>query len=85
MDLSKQNLTSLELLEGLTNLTSLNLRINALTLNDEKSQEILESMTNLTELNLDYNKITNTTSINSLKNLKKFKKFEKVKFRGNRK
>ena len=71
LDLTNQNLSTLEALEGLTKLTSLTLNTNKLTLEDEKSQEILKSMTKLETLYLEYNNITNITAINSLKNLKK--------------
>ncbi len=70
LNLVGQKLTTLEPLEGLTELTGLVIYLNQLTLEDEKSQEILKSMTNLTELNLSFNKITNVTAINSLKKLK---------------
>lgn len=70
LDLPSQNLTTLEPLKGLTQLTSLNLYNNKITLEDEKSQEILKSMTNLTNIDLRANKITNITAINNLKNLK---------------
>ena len=71
LDLTNQNITSLEVLEGLTQLTSLKLSNNKITLEDLKSQEILRSMTNLIELNLSNNNIKNVTAINSLKNLRK--------------
>lgn len=70
LDLSKQQLTTLEPLEGLTQLTELNLDTNQLTLEDTKSQEILKNMTSLRSLNLSTNKITNVTAINNLNNLK---------------
>ena len=70
IDLGTQNLTTLESLEGLTQLTELRLPRNKLTLEDEKSQEILKSMTNLEYLDLSYNQITNIKEINNLKNLK---------------
>ena len=70
LNLYNQNLTTLEHLEGLTELTNLNLNSNKLTLEDEKSQEILRSMTNLTELYLINNNITNVEAINDLPNLK---------------
>ena len=70
LDLSGQSLTTLEPLEGLTQLTSLNLSNNKLTLTDEKSQEILKSMSNLNTLNLNNNQITSIIAINNLKNLK---------------
>ena len=70
LDLSGQSLTTLEQLEGLTQLISLNLGNNKLTLTDEKSQEILKSMTNLESLTLETNQITSITAISSLKNLK---------------
>ena len=69
LNLSNQNLTTLEPLEGLTQLESLRLSSNQLTLEDTKSQEILQHMTNLKSLYLNYNKITNIVAINSLKNL----------------
>ena len=69
IDLTGQNLETLELLEGMKDLTNLNLNNNQLTLEDEKSQEILQNMTNLTTLQLSNNKITNIVAINSLKNL----------------
>ncbi len=71
LDLSSQRLTTLEPLEGLTQLTKLDLSYNQLTLQDEKSQNILKSMKNLIELNLAENNIANATSINSLSKLKK--------------
>lgn len=70
LDLNSQNLATLEILEGMTELTHLNLSINKITLNDEKSQEILKSMTNLKTLYLNSNPVTNITAINTLKNLK---------------
>ena len=70
LTLSYQNLTTLEPLEGLTNLEYLDVSYNKLTLEDEKSQEILKSMTNLTELNLTNNKVTNITAVNNLKKLR---------------
>ncbi len=70
LDLSGQNLTTLEALEGLTQLTSLNLNANKLTLEDEKSQEILKSMKNLENLNIGNNQVTNIKAINNLGNLK---------------
>lgn len=69
IDLTGQNLETLELLEGMKDLTNLNLNNNELTLEDEESQEILQNMTNLTILQLSNNKITNIVAINSLKNL----------------
>ena len=70
LDLSRQGLTTLEPIEGLTQLETLNLTNNQITLEDEKSQEILSKMINLKTLNLTYNKITNITVFNTLKNLK---------------
>ena len=71
LNVSNQRLTTLEPLEGLTQLTKLDLSYNQLTLQDEKSQNILKSMTNLVELSLAENNISNVTSINSLSKLKK--------------
>ena len=70
LDLSNQNLITLEPLEGLTQLTNLNIANNKITLEDTKSQDILKSMTNLTSLNLIGNPIKDITAINELKNLK---------------
>ena len=70
LDLSAQNLTTLESVEELTQLTNLNLNNNKLTLEDKKSQEILGSMQNLKKLNLANNQITNIKAINSLSNLR---------------
>ena len=69
LDLSNQGLKTLECLEGMTNLKSLNLMGNQLTLEDEKSREILASMTNLQELDIRYNKITNMTALNNMKDI----------------
>ena len=71
LDLSNQNLTTLEPLEGLTELTSLNLSSNKLTLEDEKSQNILASMKKLEFLYVNNNQITNLSCISDLKNLKR--------------
>lgn len=70
LSLSGQNLTTLEILEGMTALTTLYISYNNITLEDEKSQEILKSMTNLKTLYLNNNPVTNITAINTLKNLK---------------
>ena len=70
LNLQNQSLTTLEVLEGITGLTELNVGYNKISLEDEKSQEILKSMTKLQTLNLTNNNITNILAINSLKNLK---------------
>ena len=70
LNLSSQKLETLELLEDLTQLTTLNLNDNKLTLEDKNSQEILKNMTNLTNLTLSNNQITNIKAINNLSNLK---------------
>ena len=70
LDLSGQGLTTLEPLEGMTELTTLTLSGNKLTLKDEKSQEILKSMSNLESLNLYNNQIEDISVINNLMNLK---------------
>ena len=69
LDLSNQNLTTLDILEGMTSLTSLNISDNQITLEDEKSREILKSMTNLKSLGIYRNPLTDISAINSLKNL----------------
>ena len=50
LQLTGQNLTTLDILDGMTNLKTLMLDSNKITLDDEKSQEILKSMVNLTYL-----------------------------------
>ncbi len=70
LDLNKQNLTTLEPLEGLTKLTYLSIAQNQITLEDSISQKILKSMTNLSSLDISNNRIKNITAINELKNLK---------------
>ena len=70
LDLSSQNLSTLENLEGINKLANLNLNNNKLTLEDTKSQEILKNMINLQNLNLANNQITNVKVLNNLKNLK---------------
>ena len=70
LDLSYQGLTTLECLEGMTNLKNLNLMGNQLTFEDEKSRDILASMTNLQGLDIRGNKITNMTAVNNLKDIK---------------
>ena len=69
LDLSYQDLMTLECLEGMTNLEYLNLLGNKLTFEDEKSREILASMTKLQGLDIRYNKITNMTALNNMKNI----------------
>ena len=71
LDLSNQNLTTLNSLEGLTELTTLNLRSNKLTLEDEKSRNILASMKKLEVLYINNNQITNLSCISELKNLRR--------------
>ncbi|MFR2787318.1 MAG: leucine-rich repeat domain-containing protein [Clostridia bacterium] len=71
LDLTGQNLTTLEAVEGLTKLEKLILRDNKITLEDEKSQNILESMSNLDLLDLSKNKISSISAINNLHNLKR--------------
>lgn len=70
LDLAQQNLENLKALDGLTELTSLSLTGNKLTLDDEESQNILKSMTKLKSINLRKNsKITDISFVNSLENL----------------
>lgn len=70
LDLTNQGITTLENLEGMTELTRLILFGNKITLEDAESQEILSSMKKLETLNLYGNQITNITAINNLTNLK---------------
>ena len=70
LEFVNRGLTSIDELEGITELESLNLWGNNLTLEDEKSQQILSSMTKLKTLTLYGNKLTNIKAINNLKNLK---------------
>ena len=69
LDLSNQKLTDLSLLEGQTELTSLNLDNNQITLADEKSQKILKGMKKLTSLTLNSNNLTDISAINCLEKL----------------
>ena len=71
LNLSNQNLTTLEPLEGLTELTDLNLDGNHLTLEDEQSQKILASMEKLKILYVKNNQIKDLSCINELPNLTK--------------
>ena len=70
LELSGQNLSTLDFLEGVTELISLDLNSNNITLEDKKSKEILQNMQYLTKLNLSNNKITDITAINHLSNLR---------------
>ena len=70
LDLSNQNLTTLDCLEGLTNLKTLKLNSNNIKLEDEKSQNILASMERLITLEISNNKISNFSCIKKLVNLK---------------
>lgn len=70
LELSSQKLTTLEPLQGLTELETLNLSSNQITLEDEKSQEILKSMTKLETLYIYFSILTDITAINNLTNLK---------------
>ncbi|MBS6252423.1 MAG: leucine-rich repeat domain-containing protein [Clostridia bacterium] len=69
LDLSNNKLTTLDNLNGMTELTQLTLTNNSITLEDEKSQEILSNMSNLSYLAFSNNKLTNINAINNLKNL----------------
>ena len=70
IDLSYQNLTNLEILDGFNQLVGLNLNTNKLTLDDKRSQEILSNMINLEFLYLQSNPLIDISAINNLKNLK---------------
>ena len=70
INLSSQNLTDLEILNGFNQLENLNLSFNKLTLEDIKSQEILSNMRNLKYLYLENNLLTDISAINNLRNLK---------------
>ena len=70
IDLSYQNLTNLEILDGFNQLVGLNLNTNKLTLEDKRSQEILSNMINLEFLYLQSNPLIDISAINNLKNLK---------------
>lgn len=52
LDLSSQNLTTLDVLEGITELETLNLNYNQITLKDEKSRNILSNMQKLKNLSI---------------------------------
>lgn len=70
LNLSNRNLTTLDILEGMTSLQTLNLNNNNITLEDKKSQDILKSLTNLKVLHMKNNNIKDLTPVNSLKKLK---------------
>lgn len=70
LDLSNQNLATLDVLKGMTELTSLNISNNQLTLEDETSKNVLKEMKKLEYLNLNNNNITNITEIRDMSNLK---------------
>ena len=70
IDLTSQNLSTLDLLEGMTQIENLTLTDNKLTLEDKKSQDILSSMINLKVLYISNNLLRDMTAINNLKNLK---------------
>ena len=70
LDLSLQEIKTLEALEGMTQINHLNLQHNAITLEDEKSKEIIKNMKELKYLDLSYNKVTNVVEINELTNLR---------------
>ena len=76
LNLSAQNLTTLEILDGLTQLTTLDISNNQITLEDTRSQEILKSMQNLTTLSIVSNPIKDITAINELKSLKKLTMYD---------
>ncbi len=70
LDLSGQNLTVLDNLEGLVQLEDLNLSNNKIKLEDSKSKEILKSMKNLKNLKLSNNsEISDISCLNELDNL----------------
>ena len=70
LSLSNRNLSTLEILDGITTLEFLDLSDNNITLTDQKSQEILKNMKNLSTLYLTNNKITDISVLNNLNNLK---------------
>ncbi len=73
LNLSSQGLSNLELLEGMTELESLELNYNNITLEDEKSKEILSNMQKLNTLTMIGNPIKDIKPINNLKALKTLK------------
>lgn len=70
LDLSEQKLETLDYLNGITDLESLNLDNNKLTLNDSNSIRILEQMQNLKTLYLSRNvNIEDISFVNNMPNL----------------
>lgn len=69
LDLSGQNLTNIEMLEGMNQLVSLNLNNNKLTFTEEKDKNILKSLINLKDLDISQNYIEDISFLNSFKNL----------------
>ena len=69
LDLSNQNLTTLDCLEGITTLKTLYLNNNKISLTDEKSRRILAANTELTHINLRENCVKDVTALNGLTKL----------------
>ena len=70
LDLSNQNLENIYCLEGLTELTELNLSNNSLLkIDDAKSKSILNSMTKLKSIYFSYNKMDDISALNTITSL----------------
>ncbi len=69
LDLSSQNLTTLDAIEGMTELENLDLSYNQITLKDKKSREILSNMQKLKSLTMVGNPIVDIKPINNLQSL----------------
>ncbi len=73
LDVSNRNLSTLEILDGITTLEFLSLDNNNITLEDQKSKEILKNMKNLNTIYLTDNKITDISILNNLINLRRLR------------
>ena len=71
LNLNNNELETLEDLENITELKTLDISSNKITLEDERSRQILKKMINLESLNLKDNALVDATVINSLNKLKK--------------
>ena len=70
INLNSQNLTSIEMLKGMTKLEELYLDFNKIDLGDETTKEVLRSMTNLKRLDLRDNQLKDISVLNEMKTLR---------------
>ena len=70
INLNSQNLTSIEMLKGMTKLEELYLDDNKIDLADETTKEVLRSMTSLRRLDLRNNQLKDISILNEIKTLR---------------